>query len=265
MAKMKLNPEAPEESSALVPAASTAVSTPANVPAAYNPDDYDSGAKDVEHPSLGLINSTGERAKNHRADFGKWLLGDSAVLGTSVQVIPLGIRKFYVESKRGGAELKYSDKTKKRFDSARSAAEAGYLVFGFETRGQPNLVDECAKLVLLVREPAGDKSGEFFLPAPDGKRYALATSAVQREGFRNVYLPIYNRAVRAERSRALAENRAATTEPSALRFHDALWTFGSDERSKDDNTWVVATCSFSEALTPEMVAWIEKNVGGVAI
>lgn len=200
MAKSSITPgagsksEAPSDSQLPVPTGSSAV-TPANDAAKY-----DDGSRDVIIPRLGLIGNIGPLWKKFQRNAGDFAFEERLVLGNSVQVIPLSLRKFYVEIKRNGKDLKFGDGIMpKIFQSANEANLQGYGI-DFDSL-LPNKAQEAGEILYLVQGPADDVAGAFYIEV-DGKFYAPALMTYRRGGFRSVWKLVNTAKVRAEARKA---------------------------------------------------------------
>jgi hypothetical protein len=243
MAKTSITPEV-ETPEALTARHLPATQAPAQL-AGYNPDHYDDPNRDIQTPTLGLINKIGPLSKAFPKNAGEFALGDQLVLGETVTAVCVGKQKLYVESRRGGVDLKFGDGIMPRmFASANEAFQAGYAV-DFDSN-RPNRVEEAAKLAFLIRAPQGDSSGEFYYVAPDGSKWAVVQTTVRRGGYRGVYRPINTRASRPNE-----------------KLYATFWTISAEhvENTQKKQDWFEMRAKQAGPVDEKTVAWIEQTLG----
>lgn len=171
---------------------------------------YDDGSRDVVNPRLGLINKIGPLSTKFPRNAGEFAFEDRLVLGkqipggkvgeSTLDVILVSTRKFYVECKRDGVFLKYGDGIKpKIFQTANAANLAGY---GIDFDSQlPNKVEEAGEALVLVAGPADDVADAFFIEV-DGQVYAPALMSFRRGSFRDAWKILNTGKSRAEARKA---------------------------------------------------------------
>lgn len=171
---------------------------------------YDDPSRDVIHPYLAIIAKTGDTSNKFPRNTGQFVFENRLVLGDQIpgapvgesllKVIPIALRKFYVECKRDGSDLKYGDgRIPKRFDTANAANLAGYGI-DFDSR-LPNKVEEAGEALLLVSGPADDVADAFYIEV-DGKFYAPALMTFRRGSFRGAWKIFNTGKTRAEARKA---------------------------------------------------------------
>lgn len=259
MAKTSINPEDPNKNvTTLVPTSSTAVGAPVG----YDPEQYDDVGRDIEVPTLVIVNSVGPTAKKFKNSAGLFAFGD-ILLGSSVNVIPVAVLKFFSETHRGGVEIKHGSelaKNRKRFASASEAAKAGYIV-GFKNDTAPNRVQEAAVIGYLVVAPEGDKSGEFVEKCGD-LRLARAKCTYQRGGYRGTFQPIFNHAAKVATSLDIpTAGKTVSQLFTEAKPWTHLWTLTGEECAGRENQWWETRASKTAPLAPEVVQWITDNYG----
>jgi hypothetical protein len=255
--KAKITPDAAEAVST-----STALAAPAPAALAnYNPDQYDDVSRDIEVPVLGLVNNVGPLAKQHKNKGGNFVLGD-LLIGTSVQVVPIEVAKYFRETWRNGVEIKYGsplDKERKIFGSAHDAAKAGYIVdfSGSAT----NRVEEGAKIGYLVLQPAGDQSGEFVYKA-GSLLFAKARCSYTRNGFREVFRRVFDHANKLALVKGIeTKGLNHSTLFNAAKPWTHLWTLTSVTASKGDNEWWEPRIAKGEPLPADVIERITADYG----
>jgi hypothetical protein len=226
-----------------LPAVANAAS---NIPANYNPDQYDDPNRDIQTPILGLINKVGPLSKKFPKNVGELVLGD-VLLGEAITVVPVAKHKIYVEVRRNGTDLKFGDGIVPRvFSSAREAADAGYAVDFNRENPLASRVEEAAQMAFLVQGPKDDKSGEFYYTAPDGTIWGIGQTTLRRGSYRDVYRLINSRSSR----------------PGA-KVYDTKYTISSfhKEDSVKQQDWFEWTAKAEGKLDPDFVTWIETELG----
>lgn len=193
MAKSSIKPALGLESHSDVMLATTANST---VVALNEAERYDDGSRDIIIPKLGLVNNVGDLWKKFPRNAGDFVFEKRLVLGSSVEVIALSLRKFYVECKRDGQFLKYGDGIMpKIFTSASEANRNGYAI-DFDSLS-PNKVEEAGEILFLVAGPADDAASSFYIEV-DGKSFAPSLMSFRRGGFREAWKLVNTVKVRAD-------------------------------------------------------------------
>lgn len=258
MAKTSINPEDPLARSL----STTAVSAVAVIPEGYDPGQYDDVSRDIEVPTLSVVGNVGPLAKKFKNSAGRLAMGD-VLLGESVQVIPVAAVKFYSETHRNGAEIKYGSpesKTRRMFGSASDAARAGYVV-GFKASDGRNLVQEAARLGYLVVAPAGDTSGEF-VEKIGALKLARAKCTYQRGGYRGTFRPIFNHASKLALSGGINTSGKTVAQLFAeTKPWTHLWNLSGELVPGAENEWWETRASKGDVLPNEVVSWITENFG----
>lgn len=262
MAKAKITPDAEEPVSTAI----ATTSAPAQELAHYNPDQYDDVSRDIEIPVLGLVNGVGPLAKVFRNKAGNFALGDTVLLGETVQVVPVAIVKFFRETWRNGVEIKYGspeDKTRRKFATAQDAAKSGYAV-DFDNV-LPNRVEEAGGIGYLVVAPAGDTSGEFILKKGDFV-FAQAKCSYQRGGFKSVWRRVFDHA----HKRAMAGGLDIRGLDHAAIFNAAkgwshAWTLSAELVEGKQNSWWEPRIAKGAALPDDVAEWIGANYGKASV
>ncbi|MFZ9725641.1 MAG: hypothetical protein ACO3EH_00410 [Ilumatobacteraceae bacterium] len=263
MAKTKITPNAEEP-------VSTALSTtqPEGTVdlSAYNPDQYDDVSRDVSIPVLGLVHGIGPLAKVYRNKGGNFALGESALLGEQVQVVPVTILKYFRETHRNGFEIKYGspeDRTRRKFATAQAAAKAGYAIDYHNSL--PHRIEEAGLVGYLVVGPEGDTSGEFALKKGTFA-FAQAKCSYQRGGFKAVWRRIFDHA----HKRAMAQGLDIKGLDHGEIFNAAggwshVWTLTAELVEGNQNSWWEPRIAKSAELPAEVQQWIGQNYGSTTL
>lgn len=255
MAKTSIRPEEQKIESSNLPA----LPTSPQLPAGYNPDRYDDETRDVQTPTLGLINKIGPLSKKFPKNAGDFAFGD-VLLGPTATVIPIGFVKFFVESVRNGEPLKYGeiyDPPARKFVSANEAYRQGYAV-EYDTN-YPNRAEESARIAFLVAGPPDDDSGEFYLTAPDGRHWGVAVSSFRRGSLRGTFKPVFTHIYR------LSQAQAKPIEEIA--FYDWMWELRSEhvDNVQKKQDWFESRIKKLGHLPPDMIDWIRASVGAFSV
>lgn len=265
MAKASIKPES--EKPVSVQGVTSLATQTSNVPAGYNPDQYDDVNRDLQTPVLGLINKVGPLSRTFPKNVGEFALGENLLLGESAQVIPVGILKFFIESRRDGVNLKYGDGIiAKRFATANEAYQQGYAV-DFDSNCE-NRVEESSIIAWLVIAPEGDESGEFFVSGPGGLKLAEAKTTIRRGSHRAVFRPLLNHANRKALSEGMVTKGLTANELFAkAEAYNTIWTVSPRHEidDKKNQDWFEFAIAKTKALTPEQVAWVKENYGNTRL
>jgi hypothetical protein len=247
-----------QKSTALAPTQDTSA---AEYSSAYDPEQYDDTARDIEVPVLGLINNVGPLAKQFKNKAGNFVLGD-LFLGETVEVIPTAIVKFFREKVRKGVELKYGSpeaQTAKVWATAADAARDGYFV-DFENKA-PNRCEEAGRIGYLVVAPQGDESGEFFIRAGD-LQVAQAKCSYQRGGFRMVWRKVFDHANKLAIARGVNTKGLSHSQVFlAAQAWSHRWTLRAESVDGAENSWYEPRIARGAALSSEAVSYITEHYG----
>jgi hypothetical protein len=263
MARTSIKPEDTDIQVTSSTASTGLVPTSTQAPAEYDPSQYDDVGRDIETPVIGLVGTVGALAKQFRNQAGNFVLGDT-LLGPAVQVIPVAAVKFYAERWRNGEEVKFGTplfSTRKVFESAAAAAQAGYEV-DFNNRAS-NRVEEAARIGYLVIAPEGDASGDFVIKAGD-LRLSRAKCSYQRGGFRAVFRKIFDHANKVALTKDIVTRGLTHSELFArAQPWTHIWTLSAEACSGHDNEWFEPRIAKTTPLTAETIQWITENYGTV--
>jgi hypothetical protein len=263
MAKTSINPEADEAVSTAV--VSTQPDTSVQVYEGYDAEQYDDPTRDISTPVLGLISKVGKASKRWPKNAGELYIGDS-LIGETVQAIPVGIVKFFVESCRAGVVLKFgSEIIPKVFATATEAAQSGY-VLDFDNKA-PNRIEESAKIGWLVLKPEGfdDEAGEFVIDLPSGQVAAVAKTTIKRGSYRGTFKPIYNYAVKLLRATGKPLSPSASETFIDASGFKSVWDITVDHEENAENDWFEIRARRASSLSAEDVAWVTEQLPSISI
>ena len=273
MAKTTINPESDEAvHTEIVPSETAGAVAPSNssVPVGYDADQYDDLDRDIETPSISIINKTGPLSTKFPKNTGEFAVGE-VVLGDDPQVIPVALLKLFVESCRDGTPLKYGDGIMPRFFStAADASKAGYFV-DFDNVS-PNRVEACSRAAFLVIKPDGvdDPDGLFYLEMPSGKFATLAKSSYRRGSHRGrknshpgVYSPLVNYATAILRRPGNGGTGGldASSAFAKAAAYDRVWTLKAHHEinTAKKQDWYETYIERTLQLDAEDLSWISEN------
>jgi hypothetical protein len=214
----------------------------APVPYRGDSTNHDDGARDRKTDKLGIVNGVGPLFKKFPKNVGEIVFGERLPLGTEVEVIPVRLRKYYVEIRRNGVDLKYGDgTTPKIFKTAAEANAAGYAVDW--DSNHVNKAQEAGEILLLVAGPADDLQDAFYIEL-DGKNWAPALFNVRRGGYREVY-----RLYKTIEDRAIARGS---------RLHGTVFKLWAFFKEGDQNSWYEPRSEAVRKLSPDAFAKVEE-------
>lgn len=269
MARTKINPESSDidvEAQNTEAALAARPSTEVGAPEAYDPSYYDDVARDTDVPALALVNNTGNLAKQFRNQSGNFVLGEK-LLGNKVDVVPVAVVKFFVETAREGiGEIKYTMpeyKTRQVFETATEAAKLGY-VLDFKNRA-PNRIEENARIGYLVLAPDDSAAPEDFPLVVGDYRFTLAKCSYHRGGYRGVFGPVFDHAVRLARLKNISTKGVSHSSLfNQAQAWDGIWTLTSIEPPmRNNNVWWEPRIAKKAKLPTEVFNWISENYGNV--
>lgn len=224
--------------------------TEGSAPVPYQGDanNYDDASRDIKIPRLGIVNGVGPLFKKFPKNVGELAFEERIVLGSETSVIPVNLRKFYVEIRRGGVDLKYGDGTMpKIFKSAKDANDAGYAIDW--DSNHPNKAQEAGEILMLVAGPENDPQDAFFIEV-DGKFYSPALMTVRRGGYREVF-----------RLFRTVEARAAARGGHLYQTEFKLW---AQLVEGEKNSWFEPRAQAVAKFSDETVAKIAKALDAMA-
>lgn len=203
---------------------------------------YDDASRDIKIPRLGIVNGVGPLFKKFPKNVGELAFEERLILGPETDVIALNLRKFYVEIRRNGVDLKYGDGIMpKIFKKASDANAAGYAIDW--DSNHVNKAQEAGEILLLVAGPADDVQDAFYIEAA-GKNWAPALTTVRRGGYREVY-----RLLNTVKDRA---------EARGGRLHGTIFKYWAKLVDGDQNSWFEPRAEAKAKLAPEEVEKIER-------
>jgi hypothetical protein len=253
MAKTKISPDAEEN-------ISTALSNPAPAPTALDVqgDQYpDDPNKDIVIPVIGLINKVGGLSEKFENKAGQYALGD-VCLGKEVLVIPVSSVKLWQEVARNGVKLEFGKEPQPRYFTSEGEAKAKGYIDDFSNTA-PNRIEPIAKIGFLVVAPKDDTSGDYVVKVGDLQTQP-ARSTFRRDGYKNVFLTIFNFSHRQCLAKQINVRGMSTSQVFAAGVPWAhVWTLSSMVKKNDKNSWFVPTIYKGAALNPDQVSWITDN------
>ena len=253
MAKTKISPDAEDN-------VSTALTHPNNAPTALDVqgDQYpDDPNKDIVIPVIGLINKVGGLSEKFENKAGQYALGD-ACLGKEVLVIPVSAVKLWQEVARNGVKLEYGKEPQPRYFSSESEARSAGYVDDF-SNSAPNRIEPVAKIGFLVIAPKDDTSGDYVVKIGNIQTQP-ARSTFRRDGYKNVFLTIYNHSHRqclAKQINVRGMNPSQVFAAGVPWAH--VWTLSSMVKKNEKNSWFVPTIARGDVLPNDAVVWITEN------
>lgn len=210
-------------------------------------NNYDDASRDIKIPRIGIVNGVGPLFKKFPKNVGEIAFEERLILGAETDVIVLNLRKFYVEIRRNGVDLKYGDGIlPKVFKTAGEANAAGYAIDW--DSNHVNKAQEAGEILLLVAGPADDVQDAFYIEA-GGKFWAPALTTVRRGGYREVY-----RLFKTVETRAQARGG---------KLHGTVFKYWPKLVEGDQNSWFEPRAEAKAKLAPEDIAKIESALGKI--
>jgi hypothetical protein len=218
------------------------------------PDDPN---KDIVIPVIGLINKVGGLSEKFENKAGQFALGDSC-LGKEVLVIPVSAVKLWQEVARNGVKLEFGKEPQPRYFTSEGEAKAKGYIDDFSNTA-PNRIEPIAKIGFLVVAPKDDTSGDYVVKVGDLQTQP-ARSTFRRDGYKNVFLTIFNFSHRQCLAKQINVRGMSTSQVFAAGVPWAhVWTLSSMVKKNDKNSWFVPTIYKGAALNPDQVSWITDN------